>query len=105
MPLPGNKHVFLQPRLQSPEVAILTLDMNNNTSLKNISLPLSLSPYLYLYLSLIMNICSLCSRVREHVFAEHAFAHVCGEHMFAGGRFLKIIISWCFAQAFECFSS
>ena len=27
------------------------------------------------------------------------FAHVRGEHMFAGGRFLKMIISWCFAQA------
>jgi len=27
------------------------------------------------------------------------FAHVRGEHMFAGGCFLKIIISWCFAQA------
>ena len=46
-----------------------------------------------------MNICSLCSRVREHMFAERMFAHVRGEHMFAGGHFLKIIISWCFAQA------
>ena len=52
-----------------------------------------------------MNICSLCSRVREHVFAEHMFAHVRGEHMFAGGRFGKIIIRSFLAQAFECCSS
>ncbi len=45
-----------------------------------------------------MNLCSLCLRVREHMFAEHMFAHVRGEHMFAGWCFLKIIISG-FVQA------
>ena len=61
--------------------------------------------HVYIHLRLAVNICPLCLRACEHMFAEHMFAHVRREHMFAGGRFLKSIISWCFAPALSVFGS
>ena len=55
----------------------------------------------YSNLSLIMNICSLCPRVREHVFAEHMFAP-CSRRtyvLFVGGCLGKSIIRWTFVDA------